>query len=201
MKHVRDELMKWAAQQKIKPANILSKPVRRKFVNTFSDGDEVVPTEAAYLKVLCCRFPSVCAPGGCGNRQHCIMQVQLAATEGAMLKPDWSGRSFSRVFGGMPRRRFALSKRRSRRGQRRRRRLHVVTHAAIGTSTHLEWFLLKRKLMGPCWLRIKPDVNPRKSTDTVEVRFDGVQVEPDASPAHTHTTCRLFMSNWVVLSV
>ena len=55
MKHVREELMKWATQQKIKPANILSKPVRRKFVNTFSDGDEAVPAEAAYLKV--CNAP------------------------------------------------------------------------------------------------------------------------------------------------
>ena len=53
----------------------------------------------------------------------------------------------------------------------------------IGTSTHLEWFLLKRKLMGPCWLRIKPDVNPRKSSEALEVRFESVQVQPDALDA------------------
>ena len=47
----------------------------------------------------------------------------------------------------------------------------------IGTSTHLEWFLLKRKLMGPCWLRIKPDVNLRKSSEALEVRFESVQVQ------------------------
>jgi hypothetical protein len=52
----------------------------------------------------------------------------------------------------------------------------------IGTSTHLEWFLLKRKLMGPCWLRIKPDINPRKSTEALEVRFESVQVQPDCPP-------------------
>jgi hypothetical protein len=100
MKHVREELMKWATQQKIKPANILSKPVRRKFVNTFSDGDEAVPAEAAYLKAM--RRPCLCAGRTClaGGRSKHALQVQLASTEGAMLKPDWSGRSFSRVFGG-----------------------------------------------------------------------------------------------------
>jgi hypothetical protein len=70
----------------------------------------------------------------------------------------------------------------------------------IGTSTHLEWFLLKRKLMGPCWLRIKPDINPRKSSEALEVRFESVQVQPDSMPAtaclhssqrnHTHTPAR-----------
>jgi len=61
----------------------------------------------------------------------------------------------------------------------------------IGTSTHLEWFLLKRKLMGPCWLRIKPDVNPRKSSEALEVRFESVQVQPDALDAR-HRVPSLF---------
>jgi len=100
MKHVREELMKWATQQRIKPANILSKPVRRKFVNTFSDGDEAVPAEAAYLKAM--RRSCQCAGWTCGRvgRPEHALQVQLASTEGAVLKTDWSGRSFSRVFGG-----------------------------------------------------------------------------------------------------